>query len=384
MRHTSEIILDKNALDFNIDFLEKEMGGHVLISYVVKGNAYGHGIGTYAPMAAATGRVRHFSVFSADEARRLLKYLPHPVPIMIMGYADNDELEWAIRSGVEFFVSDTGRLKKAIDLSEKLKTKARIHLELETGMNRTGIPEKALSKEVFPALKNHEEAFTLKGICTHFAGAENIANYIRIENQKKLFRKLLQQIKKQDLAPEYVHTCCSAAAIRFEDMRFNMVRIGILQYGLWPNQETKIEFLRKNNLPSYDLKRVLTWKTEIMAVKEVSMGDFIGYGVSYQAAHDMKIAIIPAGYSNGYSRVLSNSGGVIIHGVRAGIVGTVNMNVLMVDLTGVPPCKPGDSVTLIGEEGEAEISVSSFGELSNQLNYELLTRLPMDIPRRVL
>lgn len=384
MKHTSEIILEKKALDFNIDFLEKEMGENVLISFVVKGNAYGHGIETYAPMAAATGRVKHFSVFSADEALRLFKCLIHPIPIMIMGYMNKEELEWAIQYGIEFFVSDASRLKTAIELAQKLQKPALIHIELETGMNRTGIPEKQLAKVVFPILKNNETAYKLKGICTHFAGAENIANYARIQTQKKLFKKLLRQFDKQNLHSEYIHTCCSAAAIRFEDMRFNMVRIGILQYGLWPNQETKIEFLRKNHLSSFDLKRVLTWKTEIMAIKEVSMGEFIGYGVHYQAAHDMKIAIIPTGYSNGYSRILSNSGRVIINGVRTGVVGTVNMNVLMVDLTGVPPCKPGDEVILIGEEGEAEVSVSSFGELSNQLNYELLTRLPLDIPRSVV
>src|SRR5690606_48435 len=138
---------------------------------------------------------------------------------------------------------------------------------------------------------------------------------------------------------------------------------------------------KKKKLTAFNLHRVISWKTRLMAVKMVNMGEFIGYGTSYQASRDMAIGIVPVGYANGYSRALSNSGRIIVNGIRSGVIGTINMNHLMVDLTDAPSEQPGDAVILIGESGEAEVSIASFGELSQQLNYELLSRLPMDIPR---
>ena len=118
-----------------------------------------------------------------------------------------------------------------------------------------------------------------------------------------------------------------------------------------------------------------------MAIKNVKMGDFIGYGNAYQASENMTIGVVPVGYSDGYSRMLSNSGTVLIGGIRAGILGSINMNSLIIDLRYVENPNLGDTVTLIGSDGESEISVASFSELSNQLNYELLARLPIDIDR---
>ena len=121
-----------------------------------------------------------------------------------------------------------------------------------------------------------------------------------------------------------------------------------------------------------------------MATKDVKQGSFVGYGNSYLATTDMKIAIVPIGYSHGYSRVLSNQGRVLINGFRVSVIGTVNMNALAIDVTEVPNVEKGNEVILIGEKGDLEVSVASFSELTNQLNYELLTRLPQDIPRKIV
>lgn len=377
---TSEILLDKEALIFNIEFLRAEMGPDVLISSVVKGNAYGHGIETFVPMLEECG-IRHFSVFSAEEAIRVKKSLSSDLPIMILGYASDAQLKWAIENDIEFFVSDLERLKTVFAISKKTSKRCLIHLELETGMNRTGISEQLLKRAVFSLLLENRDLYILKGLCTHFAGAENISNYIRLQQQKRTFLKLKKAFEEKELNPEYTHACCSAAALRFKNMRFNMVRIGILQYGLWPNQEIKIEYLIQKKLPVFNLKRVLTWKSEIMSIKKIKAGNFIGYGSAFQAAEDMEIGVIPIGYANGYSRALSNSGTVLVHETRCLVLGNVNMNSLIIDLRNVPDVKIGDEVVLIGNDGVNEISVASFGELSNQLNYELLTRLPIDIPR---
>jgi len=381
MENTSEIILNPKALAFNLDFLRREMGPEVQISSVVKGNAYGHGIQAFVPLAEKLG-IRHFSVFSTGEAARVNEVLKDQTSeIMIMGDIAPGELQWVIKSGFSFFVFDMARLREAIRVAIDLGIPARLHIELETGMNRTGFTHIAVTKEVIPFLLANKDHFTLSGICTHFAGAESIANYLRIERQQKRFIKTRKTFLEAGLLPKHTHTCCSAAAIRLVKMRFNLVRIGILQYGFWPSPEIKIEYLRYNKLPDFNLHRVITWKSRLMSVKKVAMGEFIGYGNSYQASEDMLVGIVPVGYSNGYSRTLSNSGRVLIRGVRTTVLGNVNMNSFVISLQQVRDAQVGDEVVLIGTEDNLEISVASFGELSNQLNYELLTRLPMDIPR---
>jgi len=381
MENTSEIILNPAALAYNLDFLRQEMGPEVLISSVVKGNAYGHGIEAYIPMAEKLG-IRHFSVFSTGEAYRVAKATKQPeTEIMIMGDIAPGELQGVIDTGFSFFVFDMQRLKEAIRIAASTGKPAKIHIELETGMNRTGFSTVSLQKEVIPYLLNNKPHFQLSGLCTHFAGAESIANYLRIDQQQRRFLRARKQFIQAGLTPERTHTCCSAAAIRLPKMRFDMVRIGILQYGYWPSPEIKIEYLRKHKLANFNLHRIITWKSRLMSVKKVQMGEFIGYGTSYQASEEMLIGIVPVGYSNGYSRMLSNSGRVLIDGVRTSVIGNINMNSFAISLQQVEQAKIGDEVILIGAANDLEISVASFGELSNQLNYELLTRLPMDIPR---
>jgi len=162
------------------------------------------------------------------------------------------------------------------------------------------------------------------------------------------------------------------------------VRVGILQYGFWPNKETYIRFCNEVEDNNDVLKRVIRWTSAIMAVNSVKSGNFIGYGTSYFAQKDMKIGIIPVGYSHGYNRNLSNVGSVLISGKVAPIVGVVNMNSITVDLSNHPQAKKGDLVVLIGNQNNKSITVSSFSEQAHQLNYELLTRLPSKIPRTVI
>jgi alanine racemase len=269
---------------------------------------------------------------------------------------------------------------KAAEIAFRLKKKARVHVEIETGMNRTGFNEAEFEMLVSTLLANRKH-IDFEGLCTHFAGAESIANHLRIEHQKERYNELAKWFADKDLHPKRKHTCCSAASIRLPAMHFDMVRIGILQYGFWPSREIFIEYLKGKKIKEDPLRRIISWKSWVMSTKEVEMGEFIGYGTTYLAQSDMKIAIIPVGYSHGFSRSLSNQGRALIRGYRLPVVGMVNMNNMMIDITQAPNITKGDEVTLIGNDEEIEISVSSFGELSDQLNYELLTRLPSRIPR---
>jgi len=381
MTSTSIIEISERALRNNIDFLKTTLGDSCQLSAVVKGNAYGHGIKTYVPVAEKCG-VNHFSVFSADEAFKAKEVL-NGSRLMIMGFVDQSDLQWAIEHDISFFVFDQGRLEAAIAVAKKLQKPARIHIEFETGMNRTGLTKEEL-KPIIQILKTNQEHLIVEGFCTHYAGAESIANDERVKNQIRSFGQMDRWMIEHGIVPKKRHTACSAAAMSYPETRMDMARVGIMQYGFWPNRETFINYLSRKTDKTDPLKRVITWKSKIMTTHVVKRGEFIGYGISYMAENDTKIAIVPVGYAHGYSRSLSNQGRVLINGQRMGIIGMVNMNMLIVDITNIPESKSGDEVVLIGKQGKLEISVASFGELSIQLNYELLTRLPQDIPRIVI
>ncbi|MHA6249221.1 alanine racemase [Pontibacter sp. CAU 1760] len=381
MFHSSYIELSKQSLQHNINFIRQQVGPDVIVSSVIKGNAYGHGIETFGPIAQACG-IHHFSVFSADEALRLKESLPAPATVLIMGYIGQEELEWAIRNEVEFFIFDLARLTKAAEAAMRVGKRALVHIELETGMNRTGFEAQELPA-VMDILESKREHLLFKGLCTHFAGAESYQNHERVMAQWRIFQKQQQYLAQQGHTPQQIHTACSAAMMQYPETHMDMVRVGIMQYGFWPSPETYSSFRSQNPDCPDPLRRLINWKSSIMALKQVPQGDYIGYGTSYQAPRDMLLAVVPVGYAWGYSRSLSNQGQVLIQGQIASVVGIVNMNSMMVDVTDIPGVQQGDEVVLLGFQGDQSITVASFAELSTQLNYELLTRLPLNIPRYV-
>lgn len=382
MQQTSYIEISKSAYRHNIKYLKGILGKDVRISSVVKGNAYGHGVENIIPIAEKSG-IEHFSVFSAAEAIEVQRIKSSKSDIMIMGYLDDIQMEWAIENGIEFYVFDNERLVKAMMLAKKLNKKARIHLEVETGFHRTGFEYDDLP-EVVRILKENEERFVLEGLCTHYAGAESIGNYYRVMNQIKEYRRFYRYFARHGLKPKYRHTAGSAATLTYSQTVMDMVRVGIVQYGFWPSQETYIHQFKKNKAEDSDIKRLISWKSEIMTIKYVDAGDFVGYGTSYMANKKLKVAIIPVGYANGFSRSLSNTGRVLVRGKRVPVIGTVTMNTMSVNVTDVPNVQKGDEVVIIGKQGRISISIASFCEMSDQLNYQLLTRLPGNIPRIVV
>ncbi|WP_069130713.1 alanine racemase [Rhodohalobacter halophilus] len=380
----SAIELSRFALEGNFSFLKQKAGDGVRISSVIKGNAYGHGISSFIPMAESCG-INHFSVFSADEAEGVLKFRSDPdTDVMIMGMIRDSELDWAIQNGIEFYLFEMSRLKAAEKFAKKNQKRASVHLQLETGMHRTGF-EMREWKELFKQT-SESEWIDVKGICTHFAGAESVANYFRIQNQNKRFQEALE------LASAYFdplparHAASSAAFLTMPETHYDMVRVGIAQYGFWPSRETYMHQAKANRFQEDvdPLRRVMTWKSEVMSTKWVAAGDFIGYGNVYMAGRDMQIATVPIGYTHGFGRNLTNAGHVLINGERAQVSGLVNMNMITVDVTDIPGVQKGDEVVLIGHQGDDEITVASFGEMTNNLNYEILTRLPASIPRLVV
>lgn len=381
------IELNKSALQENLSFLRNWIGDDTRFCSVIKGNAYGHNVEQFVPMAEDCG-VDYFAAFSADEAKEAYEAIQRDeTDLMIMGMIANDELEWAIENDVSFFIFELDRLKAAIDVAQELDQPARIHILLETGMNRLGLHNSLLKKAV-QIIKEHKDELIIEGICTHYAGAESVANYERIMQQIDNFKSYCSYLEKQGIKANYNHTACSAATLSYPETTMDLVRVGIAQYGYWPSRETFMMMLKEHpdlNLEANDpLKRVMSWKSTVMSVKQVPKDEYIGYGSIYQTAREETIATVPIGYAHGFGRNLSNTGIVLINGRRAPVAGLVNMNVLTIDVTDIPDVKKGDEVVIIGQQNGEEISVSSFGGMINTLNYEVLVRIPDDLPRIVV
>ncbi|WP_018475439.1 alanine racemase [Echinicola pacifica] len=383
MTHTSRLEISRSAYRKNIRFIRNQIGSSPIISAVIKGNAYGHGIENIVPIAEEAG-IRHFSAFSTDEARRVKNSSRKGSQIMIMGMLHTEDLPWIIENEISFYCFEFDRLKQAIQQAKVMNKVARIHIEVETGFHRTGFEwqeKEALAK----LLLNNAEHIQLSGLCTHFAGAESIANYLRVKKQIEQYHTFKNWFVENEINFASYHTACSAASLSFPETIMDMVRIGIVQYGFWPSQETYMsKFPELAAGKKNPLKRLISWKSSIMSIKEVAMGQFVGYGTTYMAPRKMKIALVPIGYCHGFSRMLSNLGRVLINGKRVPVVGNVTMNSISIDVTDLKGVQKGDEVVIIGKQKSNEITVASFSETTQQVNYELLTRLPSDIPRQIV
>lgn len=382
MTSTSQIHIKSKALEQNVKFLQSLLDKSTTISAVIKGNAYGHGTEIVVPAFEQLG-INHFSVYSSAEAKIAFEVKSPESVIMIMGFVYKEDYQWVIENNIEFFVSCPEAFKLVIEIVNRIQKKAIIHIDLETGMNRTGLGIKQL-KKIIPIIKANKELLILRGVSSHFAGAESIANQIRIKKQFSVFKKRIKFLNDNDIYSEIKHIASSAATINYPETRLDLVRVGILLYGYWPTTETFINYIHRRKDKTDPLKRALRWCTEVALVKTVPQGEFIGYGMSFQAQSTIKMMIIPVGYCNGYSRSLSNNGHVIVNGYISQIIGSVNMNMIICDITNIPKVEVGDHVILIGKQDENEISFTSFAEMNNSLNYEILARLPQNITRKIV
>lgn len=383
VRHSSYIELSQSALKANINFLRKKLGPHPVISAVVKANAYGHGIEQMVPMLEKAG-VTHFSVASASEAEIVHSVCSLESTIMIMGILYDSDVEWAIENGIEFYVFNYERLEFAAEAAKRLGKQAVIHLEVETGTNRTGMNPEDVGKAI-TYLKKNKKYIRFEGVCTHLGGVESLSNQFKIKPQLQRFNAVLRELNKKKFVPEYRHIGCSAAALAFPDTHYDLVRVGVATYGFWPSPDTyHLHLQQTGKMKETSLRQILSWKTNVMDIKHVKEGEFIGYGTAFQAVRNMTVAVIPLGYSNGYPRGLSGKGYVLVKGKKASITGLINMNLFMIDISHIKGVEVGDEVVLLGKQGSNVISVQSFTNFTQLLNNEMLSRLPAAIPRKVV
>lgn len=344
---------------------------------VVKANAYGHGLEAVvdillsAPDFRARGWLAVDSITEAREAEALLG--KRKIPILILGYTPEDELDQAVRYGFHQVVYDEAALKKLERLGARMKKPAFIHLKLETGTNRQGIKEEEIDS--FLKLIKKMKWVRLVGVYSHFADAEDDAYYSTI--QLETFNRLARQFEEAGVTGLTRHMASSAAILRYPSARLEAVRIGISLYGLYSIKDKKI----KKRLP---LKPALSWKTVVAQVKTIDVGETVGYGRTWRAKHKSRIAILPVGYADGYSRRFGNRARVLINGYFAPIIGRICMNMCMADISRMPKARAGDKVILIGQAGAKKITVLELAELDGTINYEIIARLNPLIPRIIV
>jgi alanine racemase len=274
--------------------------------------------------------------------------------------------------------------RESIDVLQKVSSRkhpALVHLKIETGTNRQGI----LSQEIddFTEYVSGSEGLILEGVSTHFANIEDTLNHEYSQKQLARFHEALRLIENKSKTPPIIHTACTAATILFPQTHFNMLRAGIGVYGLWPSRETFISAsMGKKRVP--DLKPALTWKTKIVQIKKLPEGSFIGYGCTFRTTRPTTMAVLPAGYADGYDRSLGNKAYVLVKGKRAPVLGRVCMNLIMIDVTDIPGIRLEEEVVLLGTAGGETISAETMAGWAGTINYEIVTRINPLLERRIV
>jgi len=362
----AEIDLDKAA--YNMKNIKKIVGDKEVIA-VVKADCYGHGADDLAPVFLENGASR-LAVAILTEGIELRKK-NITAPIMILGYTPLELSEELINNDIEQTVYDLEYAKKLSSLAEKLGKKAKIHIALDTGMGRIGfIPnEKSIEDVVeIASLKGIE----IIGIFTHFSTADEYDKTYTNEQFKKI-KDFIAELEKRNINIPLKHVSNSGAIMDMPETYLDAVRAGIILYGYYPSNEVNKEKL--------DIKPILTLKTTISHVKEVEEGTSISYGRTFITKKKSKIATIPIGYADGYSRLLSGKAKVIINGKFVPVVGRICMDQCMIDVTDIGKVKVGDEVILLGEEGNLKFNADDFAEIMGTINYEITCMLKQRIPR---
>lgn len=366
----SWIELDRERLLANAAVFRALLGDRCAFMAVVKADAYGHGATTVA--AAIADRVDWFGVDSVGEAMEL-GIAGVERPTLVLGHTEADRLELVVSRGFRqvLFRRDTAEgLSRAADALGK---PAYVHVEVETGLHRLGVPGNDLSD--FVAFVSGLDGIVVEGVFTHFAEVEDPSSRFYEEQLGKL-EEAVATLRAHGLEPPLVHAAPTAGALLHDRGALTLVRIGIGLYGIWPSVATR-EATRRVNL-----RPVLSWKCRIAQVKMVPAGASVGYDRAYRASSERRIAVIPVGYYDGFDRSLSGRGAVLVRGRRAPIVGRVAMNMTMIDVTEAS-AEPGDEVVLIGEQGDDAITAEDVAAWSDTIAYEVVARLSRELPRTI-
>jgi alanine racemase len=362
--------IDLDALRFNLNQLRGMTEGKADILAVVKANGYGHGAVEVAKELEKAG-ASIFGVATTEEGIELRRSGVSS-PILVLAGTYPEEFEEVIENKLSPVVFDL-EIARALDAQgKKSGRQIPVHLKVDTGMNRLGIPwrewEPAL--QVLQSLRNLQ----VDGLMSHFSVVESERpdDLGFTEEQRQRFQAGLDSARKAGMHPRYIHLSNSAAIALREPARFNLVRAGLMLYGSHPAPALQRRV---------SLRPVLRWKTNILSLKRVPAGDPVSYGRTYSCKKESLIATLPVGYADGYNRRLSNRGDVLVRGRRAKIAGIVCMDLTMVDVSDICGVQVRDEVVLLGKQGSEEISAAEMAGWLETIPYEVLCAIGKRVPR---
>ncbi len=363
----AEINLD--AICNNVKETMKTVGENVDVLAIIKADAYGHGALRTAKALSEIG-VNNFGVATAEEAMQLRKN-GIDGKILILNYTFDESYIKLIDNGITSTVFEFSHAKKLNDIAGILGKKADVHIKLDTGMGRVGFVPSDESFEIIKEIYNLEN-ITVSGIYTHFACAD-MEDKTMTNTQIEIFDSFCKKLEDGGINIPVKHLCNSAGIMEFPSAYANMVRNGIITYGLYPSDE--VDKTKINLTPAMSIR------SHVIYVKEVEEDFTVSYGATYVTKGRTKIATIPIGYADGYPRSLSNKGRVLINGKSAPIIGRVCMDQMMVDVTEIDDVQKGDSVTIVGSDGDEKISVEELANMSGSFNYEFVCNVNKRVPR---
>jgi alanine racemase len=360
------IEIDLGKLKRNYELINRDKPHGVQMLSVVKDDAYGHGAARVARTAVESGTA--FLALSSLDEGMALRQRGIMSPMLLLGERQEAELPWCIQHGLTCCVNDRAGVEKLGAAAARLDRRVPVHLKVNTGMNRYGVrwTEAARLVELIGATKS----LSLEGIMSHFSMSdETDKTYANLQLSR--FREVLAQLEAKGVRVKYRHLCNSGGFLDLPQAHFDMVRVGILQFGVYPSLVCR---------KLAGVESIMTVKARIAAIQHIEKGDCVGYSMRYEAPGPRRIAVIPVGYGDNFPR-LRNTGCVLAAGKRAPLVGGVAMDAFMVDVTDIPEAGMWDEVVLMGRQGNDEISAREIGQWKNSTCYDILTGWRGRLPR---
>jgi alanine racemase len=353
--------IDLDALEHNLAVIRRRIGSGPEILLVVKADAYGHGAVAIAHHALRSG-VRAFGVGTASEALEL-RQSGNSARILVLGTVVDAEVDACLRHGVELGLHSTDRARSLERDARRFGAVARVHLNVDTGMGRLGVlPRRAA--DVLRVVQRSPN-LELAGIMTHVVATGT--GDPRTAEQLKRFDRVVAAARTAELIPPgaWIHAANSVAILDGKGRGYDAVRPGIAAFGLIEDPAD----------PAHPLRPILSWRTQVIFLKDVPRGSRVGYGGTWTAGRRTRIATLPVGYNDGLAWSLGNKGCVLVRGRRCPLIGRISMDYATVDVTDVPGAKVGDVATLVGRDGDERLTVAELAEKGGTIPYEVTCRI---------
>jgi len=371
MIRPTRVEIDLKAIAHNIQAIRKKVGGTVKIMAVIKADGYGHGATEVAKVALQSG-ANYLGVAIPEEGIEL-RLSGIKAPVLILGLTPPEKVQEVVKYNLTATLSTTELAEALSAEAQKLGQVAKVHIKIDTGMSRIGVPPEDAVNFVKQILQL--KAIEIEGIFTHFSVSDSISNAedkTFTELQIDKFKQVVARLEENGIQIPVKHAANSAGVLNFPSSYFDMVRPGIIIYGLYYSSGVAV---------AENLQPAMTFKTAIIHLKTVAPETSISYGRTFTTEKESIIATLPVGYADGYNRLLSNKGEVLIKGTRAPIVGRVCMDMTMIDVSHVPEVKIGDEVVLFGKQGNAEIPMDEIADKTNTIVNEVACSIGKRVPR---